>query len=78
VSEVLSDPDGGHFIYKMLSRSNLSLVEVTPEIHEQLAGQHYREATQPFSGDVVLNDSYFATARTAATARRRPHRTATP
>jgi hypothetical protein len=78
VSEVLSDPDGGHFIYKMLSRSNLSLVEVTPEIHEQLAGQHYREAMQPFSGDVVLNDSYFATARTAATARRRPHRTARP
>jgi hypothetical protein len=78
VSEVLSDPGGGHFIYKMLSRSTLSLVDATPEIHEQLAEQRYREAMQPFSGDVVLNDSYFATTNTAATARRRPHRTATP
>jgi hypothetical protein len=78
VSEVLSDPDGGHFIYKMLARSNLTLVEVTPEIRQQLAEQRYRAAMQPFSGDVVLNDSYFAATRTAPTAPRRPHRTATP
>ena len=78
VSEVLSDPEGGHFIYKMLSRSTLSFAEATPEIHQQLAEQRYREAMQPFSGDVVLNDSYFAAAGAPATARRRPHRTATP
>jgi PPIC-type PPIASE domain len=78
VSEVLSDPEGGHFIYKMLSRSTLSLAEVTPEIHQQLAEKRYRAAMQPFSGDVVLNDSYFTTTSTPAAARRRPHRTATP
>jgi hypothetical protein len=82
VSEVLSDPEGGHFIYKMLSRSTLSLVEATPEIHQQLAQLRYREAMQPFSGDVVLNDSYFAipgaTAGAPAAARRRAHHTATP
>jgi PPIC-type PPIASE domain len=78
VSEVLSDPEGGHFIYKMLSRSTLSLVEATPEIHQQLADQRYRQSMQPFSGDVVLNDSYFAAAGGPATVRRRPHRTATP
>jgi hypothetical protein len=82
VSEVLSDPGGGHFIYKMLNRTTLSLTDATPEIHEQLAEQRYREAMQTFSGDVVLNDSYFAgataTNAAAASARRRPHRAATP
>jgi PPIC-type PPIASE domain len=83
VSEVLCDPGGGHFIYKMLSRTTLSLADATPEIHQQLAEQRYRQAMQLFSGDVVLNDSYFAAATatnaTAAdTARRRQHRAATP
>jgi hypothetical protein len=81
VSEVLSDPGGGHFIYKMLSRTTLSLADATPEIRRQLAEQRYRQAMQPFSGDVVLNDSYFAAAPTtnaAASARRRQHRAATP
>ncbi len=78
VSEVLSDPGGGHFIYKMLSRSSLTLVDATPEIHQQLAEQRYRQAMRPFSGDVVMNDSYFATADAPATARRRPHRAVKP
>ena len=83
VSEVLSDPGGGHFIYKMVSRTTLSLADATPEIHQQLAEQRYREAMQPFSVDVVLNDSYFAAATTTnaaagANAHRRPHRAATP
>jgi hypothetical protein len=82
VSEVLSDPGGGHFIYKMVSRSTLSLVDATPEISQLLTQQRYREALQPFSSDVVLNDSYFATtnSNTAATAttRRHPRQTVTP
>jgi len=82
VSEVLCDPGGGHFIYKMVSRTTVSLADATPEIHQQLAEQRYREATQRFSGGVVLNDAYFAAANTsanpAATARRHPHRAATP
>jgi len=78
VSEVLSDPGGGHFIYKMVSRTTLSLPDARPEIHEQLAQQRYREAMQPYSGDVVLNDSYFAATSPTTPARRRRHRTATP
>jgi hypothetical protein len=57
VSEVLSDPDGGHFIYKMVSKSPLSRADVSKE----LADQRYRAATQRFTGDVILNDAYFAT-----------------
>jgi hypothetical protein len=60
VSEVLSDPGGGHFIYKMVSKSSLSLQEARADIRKELAEQRYREATQRFSGDVVLNDAYFA------------------
>jgi hypothetical protein len=79
VSEVLSDPGGGHFIYKMVSRTTLSLVDATPEIHQLLTQRRYREAMQPFSSDVVLNDSYFATTNSnTATTRRHPRHSVTP
>jgi hypothetical protein len=64
VSEVLSDPGGGHFIYKMMSRSMLSLQQARPEIRRQLADEHYRQAARHFSDDVVFNDTYFAPATT--------------
>jgi hypothetical protein len=67
VSELISDPDGGHFIYKVISKQTLSLQQAQPEIHKQLSDQRYREATHRFSGDVTFNDTYFATYAT-------PHR----
>jgi hypothetical protein len=67
VSELITDPDGGHFIYKMISKETLSLQLAQPEIHKQLSDQRYREATRNFSGDVTFNDTYFATYAT-------PHR----
>jgi hypothetical protein len=67
VSELLSDPGGGHFIYKMVSKETLSPQEARPEIRKQLSEQRYREATRHFSGDVVFNDTYFASYAT-------PHR----
>jgi hypothetical protein len=60
VSEVLSDPGGGHFIYTMISRRMLSLQEAQPEIRAHLSEQRYREATRRFSDNVVFNDAYFA------------------
>ena len=62
-----ADPDGGHFIYKMISKETLSLQQAQPEIHKQLSDQRYREATRSFSTDVTFNDTYFATYAT-------PHR----
>jgi hypothetical protein len=67
VSELISDPDGGHFVYKMLSKEILSLQQARPEIRNQLSEQRYREATRSFSGDVTFNDTYFASYAT-------PHR----
>lgn len=67
VSEVLSDPDGGHFIYKMVSKRLLSLQEARADIRNELAEQRYRQATRRFSRDVVLNDEYFSSHAT-------PHR----
>lgn len=75
VSEVLSDPGGGHFIYKMVSRESLSAAAAKPEIRQQLAQQRYRESTQAFSGDVTFNDAYFVA---TAAPRRHPHHTTTP
>jgi hypothetical protein len=74
VSEVLSDPDGGHFIYKMVSRRQLSLLEVQVDIRKELAERRYRQAIQRFSGDVVLDDSYFASYATPHRPRRERRR----
>ena len=67
VSELISDPNGGHFIYKMISKETLSLQQAQPEIDKQLSDQRYREATRSFSTDVTFDDAYFATYAT-------PHR----
>ena len=71
VAEVLSDPGGGHFVYKMISRRTLSLQDAQGEIHKLIADQRYGDAMKPFSGDVVFNDAYFAA---EATPHRHTHR----
>jgi hypothetical protein len=76
VSEVLSDPAGGHFIYKMISKLTLSRQEAQREICDQLSEQRYREALRRFSGDVVFNDAYFASSTTPH--RRQPRRPVAP
>ncbi len=60
VSEVLSDPGGGHFIYKMLSKDASSLEEVAPDIRKLISSQRYRDSLKRFEGDVVFNDAYFS------------------
>lgn len=60
VSEVISDPDGGHFIYKMIRRETLTLEEASPEIRKALADERYEAALKGFSADTTLNDAYFA------------------
>ena len=65
VSEVISDPGGGHFIYKMIHRETLPLEEATPQIRKLLADERYKAALQGFSAGTVLNDAYFASDATA-------------
>jgi bifunctional DNA-binding transcriptional regulator/antitoxin component of YhaV-PrlF toxin-antitoxin module len=64
VSEVISDPNGGHYIYKMVSEETLSLESVSPEIRKAISSQRYRDSMQAFQGNSELNDAYFGPART--------------
>jgi hypothetical protein len=65
VSEVVSDPGGGHFIYKMIDKTSLTFDAVKSEIHDQIAERRYREAMSSFEGGVIFNDAYFASPSTA-------------
>lgn len=60
VSEVFSDPAGGHFIYKLLTKTLPALATVRAEIHAEIAQQRSRDKLKPFEGGVVLSDAYFA------------------
>lgn len=64
ISEVITDANNGHYIYKMVSKETLTMEAVTPEIRKLLSGQRYRDAMQAFQGNVDLNDAYFGAART--------------
>jgi hypothetical protein len=59
VSNVFSDPAGGYFIYKMLSRRSMTRDEAAPEIRKLLADERYRDATKGFKGGFTFNDAYF-------------------
>jgi hypothetical protein len=63
VSEVITDPNSGYYIYKMVSKETLSLEAATAEIRKLLSSQHYREAMQSYQSNVDLNDAYFGPAR---------------
>ena len=66
VSQVFSDPEGAHFIYKMISKNTLPLEDVKPEIRTQISVQRYRDSIKSFEGNVVFNDAYFIPAETPA------------
>jgi hypothetical protein len=77
VSEVLSDPGGGHFIYKMIEKHMPDLGDLAPEIRKRIASQRYRDSLKAFEGDVVFNDTYFdppEPRRALPAGMRRPHR----
>jgi hypothetical protein len=59
VSEVFSDANSGHYVYKMISKETLSLDTVKPDIRNVISGQRFRDSMQGFQGNVDLNDAYF-------------------
>ncbi|MGB6475454.1 MAG: hypothetical protein WBF04_15490 [Candidatus Sulfotelmatobacter sp.] len=59
VSEIFSDPEGAHFIYKMISKQTLTLEDAKTEIRAQISSQRYRDSMKSFQGDVVFSDAYF-------------------
>lgn len=74
VSQVFSDPDGAHFIYKMIRKETLPLEEVKSEILAAISSQRYRDSTKSLQGDVVFNDTYFVPGGQAS----KPHRHGKP
>jgi hypothetical protein len=68
VSEVFSDPQGAHFIYKMLSKRTLAIEEVRTEIRAAISSRRYRDAMKNYQGDVVFNDAYFIPPENSAAA----------
>jgi len=64
VSEVISDPNGGHYVYKMISKETLTLEAVAPDIRKALSTQRYRDIMSGYQKDVELNDAYFGVPRT--------------
>jgi hypothetical protein len=63
VSEVISDPNGVQYIYKLVSKETLSLETVKPEIQRTISSQRYRDSMQGFDGNVDLNEAYFGLTR---------------
>jgi len=59
VSEVITDPSGSHFIYKMVSKETISLDTVKPEIQKIIPRQRLENSMKGFQGNVDLNDAYF-------------------
>ena len=70
VSQVFSDPEGAHFIYKMLGKETLSFDDTKAEIRRQMANQRYRDSMKAFQGNAVFNDAYFVPAGSQVSA---PH-----
>jgi bifunctional DNA-binding transcriptional regulator/antitoxin component of YhaV-PrlF toxin-antitoxin module len=66
VSEVISDPNGPHYIYKLISKETLALDAVKPEIRNLISSQRYRDSMQSFQTDIDLNDAYFGASRNPA------------
>jgi PPIC-type PPIASE domain len=59
VSEVFSDPEGAHFVYKMIAKETLTLEEAKPEIRSAISTERYRDSMKAFQGNVVFSDAYF-------------------
>jgi hypothetical protein len=59
-SEVISDPEGAHFIYKMISKETLPLEAVSTEIRDQISSQRYKDSLKKFQNDTIFSDAYFA------------------
>ena len=78
VSEVFSDPDGAHFIYKMTSKRTLAFDEVKAEIRAGLSTHRYRDSMRGFEMDNVFSDAYFAPPGSPASTPRSGRKKRTP
>jgi len=75
VSAVIND-NGGHYIYKVVSKEVLPLDQVKDEIHNKLKGERLKGMMEKYSNSLqtVTNDAYFGAAPPAGPPHR-PHPT---
>lgn len=75
VSAVIND-NGGHYIYKVVSKEVLPLDQVKDEIHNKLRGERLKEMMEKYANSyqTVTNDAYFGPAPPAGPPHR-PHPT---
>jgi hypothetical protein len=66
VSQVITDANSGHYIYKLVSKETVSLETATPEIRKNISSQRYRDSMQGYQGDIDLSDAYFGAVRVPA------------
>jgi hypothetical protein len=68
VSQVIADPNGGYYIYKMIAKETLPLDTVKPEIKNAISSQRYRDSMQSFqdASNTDLNDAYFGPVKNSA------------
>ena len=59
VSEVFSDPEGAHFVYKIIGKRMLTLEEAKTEIRTAISTQRYHDSMKDFQSDAIFNDAYF-------------------
>lgn len=59
VSAVFSDPEGAHFIYKMMARTTFTIEQAKPEMRNAISTERYRDSTKAFEENVVFTDAYF-------------------
>lgn len=78
VSEVFSDPEGAHFIYKMISKETLTLEQAEPEIRREISTERYRDRMKAFQGNVVFSDAYFNPPEKSVKPALRGHKTLAP
>ncbi|HEY6303169.1 MAG TPA: hypothetical protein VIX14_08895 [Terriglobales bacterium] len=64
VSEVISDPNGSHYIYVLVNKETLSLETEKADIQRTISTQRNRDAMQSFQGNVDLNEAYFGPTQT--------------
>ena len=72
VSVVISD-NGGHYIYKVVSKEVLPLDQVKDEIHNKLKNERLKEAMEKYTNSyqVTSNEAYFGPAQPPPSPRRR-------
>jgi hypothetical protein len=69
VSAVISD-NGGHYVYKVVSKETLPLDQVKEEIHNKLKSEHMKETMDKYTNSfqAVPNEAYFGPAAPAGPA----------